>query len=88
MAKIRSLRTEDIPSALALWQGTSAANSRGVESVAGPAPFVGRNPECSRVARKDDNADELKFWKSLGLPGRKDTMLLLPVMKSEGRDDS
>ncbi len=146
MATIRPLRTEDIPAALALWQGTSPVNSREVESIAGLASFLDRNPECSQVAcereaiigvaicghdgrrgylhhlgvfsshrrrgighrlveaclaalhaeemsrvhvqLKSDNADGLKFWKSLGCRGRKDTVLISLMMKSEGRDDS
>ena len=40
------------------------------------------------VQLKGDNADGLKFWKSLGCRVRKDTVLISLVMKSEGRDVS
>ena len=50
MATIRPLRAEDIPGALALWQGTSPVNTREVESIAGMLGFLDRNPECSQVA--------------------------------------
>ena len=149
MATIRPLNPDDVAAALRLWQGTSPARSREVETADGLGRVMVRNPGVCHVAldggeivgvaigghdgrrgylhhlgvlvshrrhgvgralveaclaalhgegihrvhvqMKTNNADGLKFWRSLGCRERRDTAVISLMLKSderEGRDDS
>ncbi len=56
MVVLRSMTEEDIPAALALWQGLPGIGLRDADSPAALAKYLRRNPGCSFVALDEAGA--------------------------------
>ena len=69
MFTLRPMGDEDIPAALALWQGLPGIGLRDADSPAALAKYLRRNPGCSFVALTD--AGELAGVSLAGHDGRR-----------------
>src|SRR4051794_15513256 len=69
MIRVRPMVEEDIPAALALWQGLPGIGLRDADNPPAIARYLRRNPGCSFVA--DGNANELIGVSLAGHDGRR-----------------
>lgn len=68
MPAVRPMTVDDIPAAVALWQGTEGMTLRGADRPEALARFLARNPGCSFVA---DAGGELVGVSLAGHDGRR-----------------